>query len=68
MVIALNMEIISIQQVAWEALSRVISSIPKEVLPTYIKLVRDAVSTSRDKERRKKKVGELLNHNVLEML
>lgn len=33
------------------------SSVPKEVLPTYIKLVRDAVSTSRDKERRKKKVA-----------
>lgn len=48
----------SVQQVAWEALSRVISSVPKEVLPTYIKLVRDAVSTSRDKERRKKKVGK----------
>ncbi|GAB4855804.1 eIF-2-alpha kinase activator GCN1 [Ancistrocladus abbreviatus] len=41
--------------VAWEALSRVIGSVPKEVLPNYIKLVRDAVSTSRDKERRKKK-------------
>ncbi|CAN6724947.1 unnamed protein product [Malus baccata var. baccata] len=43
--------------VSWEALSRVVSSVPKEVLPSYIKLVRDAVSTSRDKERRKKKVG-----------
>lgn len=43
-------------QVAWEALSRVVSSIPKEILPSYIKLVRDAVSTSRDKERRKRKV------------
>lgn len=31
-------------------------SVPKEVLPSYIKLVRDAVSSSRDKERRKKKV------------
>ena len=38
------------------ALSRVIISVPKEVLPSYIKLVRDAVSTSRDKERSKKKV------------
>ncbi|KAI4350125.1 hypothetical protein L6164_010637 [Bauhinia variegata] len=46
--------------VAWEALSRVISSVPKEVLPSYIKLVRDAVSTSRDKERRKKKGGPIL--------
>lgn len=45
-------------QVAWEALSSVISSVPKEVLPSYMKLVRDAVSTSRDKERRKKKVKE----------
>ncbi|RZC22441.1 Protein ILITYHIA isoform C [Glycine soja] len=46
--------------VAWEALSRVIISVPKEVLPSYIKLVRDAVSTSRDKERRKKKGGPIL--------
>ncbi|KAJ8432030.1 hypothetical protein Cgig2_026733 [Carnegiea gigantea] len=45
---------------AWEALSRVIASVPKEVLPSYIKLVRDAVSTARDKERRKKKGGPLL--------
>ncbi|CAH9129951.1 unnamed protein product [Cuscuta epithymum] len=45
---------------AWEALSSVISSVPKEVLPSYIKLVRDAVSTSRDKERRKKKKGPVL--------
>ncbi|KAL0402559.1 UNVERIFIED_CONTAM: protein ILITYHIA [Sesamum latifolium] len=43
--------------VAWEALLRVVNSVPKEVLPSYIKLVRDAVSTSRDKERRKKKVS-----------
>lgn len=46
--------------VAWEALSRVISSTPKEVLPSYIKIVRDAVSTSRDKERRKKKGGPVI--------
>ncbi|CAL5362995.1 unnamed protein product [Camellia sinensis] len=46
--------------VAWEALSRVVSSVPKEVLPSYIKLVRDAVSTSRDKERRKRKRGPVL--------
>uniref|UniRef100_A0A0A0LH87 TOG domain-containing protein n=1 Tax=Cucumis sativus TaxID=3659 RepID=A0A0A0LH87_CUCSA len=46
--------------VAWEALSRVVSSIPKETLPSYIKLVRDAVSTSRDKERRKRKGGAIL--------
>ncbi|XAR48876.1 hypothetical protein NMG60_11031843 [Bertholletia excelsa] len=46
--------------VAWEALSRVISSVPKEVLPSYIKVVRDAVSTSRDRERRRKKGGTVL--------
>ncbi|KAG6737448.1 hypothetical protein POTOM_058970 [Populus tomentosa] len=47
-------------EVAWEALSRVVGSVPKEVLPSYIKLVRDAVSTSRDKERRKKKGGPVV--------
>ncbi|KAJ4721119.1 translational activator GCN1 [Melia azedarach] len=47
-------------KVAWEALSRVIGSVPKEVLPSYVKLVRDAISTSRDKERRKKKGGTIL--------
>ncbi|KAL7109890.1 hypothetical protein ACP275_06G203700 [Erythranthe tilingii] len=46
--------------VAWEALLRVVSSVPKEILPSYMKLVRDAVSTSRDKERRKKKGGPVL--------
>ncbi|CAO2827459.1 unnamed protein product [Amaranthus hypochondriacus] len=45
---------------AWEALSKVVTSIPKEVLPSHIKLVRDAVSTARDKERRKKKGGSIL--------
>ncbi|KAJ6871121.1 hypothetical protein NC652_036709 [Populus alba x Populus x berolinensis] len=43
-------------EVAWEALSRVIGSVPKEVLPSYIKLVRDAVSTSKDKEQGKRSV------------
>ncbi|KAI4338617.1 hypothetical protein MLD38_023653 [Melastoma candidum] len=46
--------------VSWEALSRVIGSVPKEVLPSYIKVVRDAVSTARDKERRRKKGGPVL--------
>ncbi|KAF0910338.1 hypothetical protein E2562_001518, partial [Oryza meyeriana var. granulata] len=40
---------------ALEAFSRVIGSVPKEQLPTHIKLVRDAVSTARDKERRRRK-------------
>lgn len=56
------------QQVAWEALSRVVSSVPKEVLPSYVKLVRDAVSTSRDKERRKKKVRISLDDYICLML
>ncbi|XP_052292283.1 protein ILITYHIA [Citrus sinensis] len=45
---------------AWEALSRVVASVPKEVQPSYIKVIRDAISTSRDKERRKKKGGPIL--------
>lgn len=48
-------------QAAWEALLRVVGSVPKEVLPSYMKLVRDAVSTARDKERRKKKVRLLFS-------
>ncbi|OEL22068.1 eIF-2-alpha kinase activator GCN1 [Dichanthelium oligosanthes] len=40
---------------ALEAFSRVVGSIPKEQLPTHIKLVRDAISTARDKERRRRK-------------
>ncbi|KAL5990286.1 eIF-2-alpha kinase activator GCN1 [Asimina triloba] len=47
-------------QAAWEALARVVASVPKEVLPSYVKLVRDAVSTARDKERRKRKGGPVL--------
>ncbi|KAJ1694352.1 hypothetical protein LUZ63_011050 [Rhynchospora breviuscula] len=45
---------------AWEALGRVIGSVPKELLSSYIKVVRDAVSTARDKERRKRKGGSIL--------
>ncbi|XP_078427732.1 putative protein kinase regulator ILITHYIA [Wolffia australiana] len=47
-------------QASWEALGRVIGSVPKEILPSYIKLVRDAISTARDKERRKRKGGSVL--------
>ena len=46
-----------LEQVSWEALGRVIGSVPKEVLSSYTKLVRDAISTARDKERRKRKVS-----------
>lgn len=47
-------------QSSWEALGCVIGSLPKEILPTYVKVVRDAVSTARDKERRKRKGGPIL--------
>lgn len=60
LIILLSDSDLSTVEVAWEALSRVIGSVPKEVLPSYIKLVRDAVSTSRDKERRKKKGGPVV--------
>ncbi|GBG78816.1 hypothetical protein CBR_g28040 [Chara braunii] len=45
---------------AWEALGFVIGTIPIEVLPSYIKCVRDAIQTARDKERRKRKGGAIL--------
>ncbi|PKA55682.1 hypothetical protein AXF42_Ash011974 [Apostasia shenzhenica] len=45
---------------AWEALGSVVNSVPKEVLSSYVRLVRDAVSTARDKERRKRKGGSIL--------
>ncbi|CAI0433676.1 unnamed protein product [Linum tenue] len=47
-------------EVAWGALSAVLDSVPKELLPSYMKPVRDAVSTARDKERRRKKGGSVL--------
>lgn len=43
-------------QAAWEALGCVTGTIPKENLPSLLKVARDAVSTARDKERRKRKV------------
>lgn len=46
--------------VAWEALSRIVASVPKDLLSSYIKLVRDAVCTSRDRERRRRKGGAIL--------
>lgn len=40
---------------AWEALGAVTGTIPKESMPTYIKVVRDAVDSARTVERRKLK-------------
>lgn len=50
----------STMHAAWEALASVTGSIPKENLPSYIKVVRDAISTARDKERRRRKVEPIL--------
>jgi len=47
-------------QAAWEALGCVTGTIPKENLPSLLKVARDAVSTARDKERRKRKGGSIL--------
>jgi len=47
---------IVLHQAAWEALGNVIGTVPKESLPSLLKVARDAVSTARDKERRKRKV------------
>ncbi|CAN1233879.1 Protein ILITYHIA [Linum perenne] len=47
-------------EIAWGALSRVLDSVPKELLSSYMKPVRDAISTARDKERRRKKGGPVL--------
>eukprot|EP00850_Spirogloea_muscicola_P013326 SM000090S24288 [mRNA] locus=s90:11304:31514:- [translate_table: standard] len=44
----------------WDALVSLASTMPKESLPQYLKVVRDAVSTARDKERRKRKAGPVL--------
>ena len=44
----------------WSALGAVVAGIPKEVQPSYVRCMRDAVQTARDKERRKRKPGPLL--------
>ncbi|KAG0555734.1 hypothetical protein KC19_11G000200 [Ceratodon purpureus] len=47
-------------QAAWEALGNVIGTVQKETFPSLLKVARDAVSTARDKERRKRKGGPIL--------
>jgi hypothetical protein len=44
----------------WTALGAVIASIPKELQPSYVRCMREAVQTARDKERRKRRPGPLL--------
>ena len=41
----------------WEALGAVGASVPKEVQPSYVRCVKDAVGTARDKERRRHRAG-----------
>ena len=41
----------------WEALGAVGASVPKEVQPSFVRCVKDAVSTARDKERRRHRTG-----------
>ncbi|PRW50843.1 Translational activator GCN1 isoform A [Chlorella sorokiniana] len=44
----------------WEALGAVTASIPKEMQPSFVRCLKDAVATARDKERRKRRVGQPL--------
>lgn len=44
----------------WEALAAVTGAIPKEMQPSYVRVVKDAVATAREKERRKRLPGPLL--------
>eukprot|EP00887_Chlorella_sp_A99_P001205 scaffold14.g1205.t1 len=47
-------------QACWEALAAVAGSIPKEMQPSYVRCVREAVLTARDHQRRKRRPGPLL--------
>ncbi|KAJ7561862.1 hypothetical protein O6H91_03G044500 [Diphasiastrum complanatum] len=47
-------------QASWEALASVVGTITKENLPSFVKVARDAISTTRDRERRKRKGGAIL--------
>jgi hypothetical protein len=44
----------------WTALGAVVASIPKELQPSYVRCMREAVQTAREKERRKRRPGPLL--------
>jgi hypothetical protein len=47
-------------QASWNALGSITGTIAKENLPSFLKVVRDAVSAAKTKERRRSKVGTLL--------
>ena len=44
----------------WGALGAVIGSIAKELLASYSRCLREALATAREKQRRKRRPGELL--------
>jgi len=44
-------------QASWNALGSITGTIAKENLPSFLKVVRDAVSAAKTKERRRSKVG-----------
>ena len=44
----------------WEALGKVSASVPKEVQPSHVRCVKEAVATAREKERRKRRPGPQL--------
>ena len=44
----------------WEALVAVTGAIPKEMQPSYVRVVKEAVAMAREKERRKRAPGPLL--------
>lgn len=44
----------------WSALGAVTGSVPKELLASYSRCLREAMATAREKQRRKRKAGELL--------
>ena len=39
----------------WQALVAVAGSIPKEMMPSYVRTLKEAVSTAKEKERRKRR-------------
>ena len=44
----------------WNALGAVTSTIPKEVAPSHVRCVKDAVASARDRLRRKKGTGDVV--------
>lgn len=46
-------------QLCWQALAAVAGSIPKEMMPSYVRSLKDAVGTARERERRKRRAPPL---------